>query len=418
MNVFNYARNALLTTAVTATTIFGSGCNDNDERTQCAESIDVLLEESEKISDVKLYIDNSDLPSLEPFITRGVNGRPVEVMPAILTGPFASANPDHGAIVYGKDERDVTGHYLFFNDGDAVFELDFDISWLGLDSTVDPMGSLTDIIGQKFNVLGKEYHFADATTDGTGIDLKLLGGEFAVQDINKVGEYGGAGNEQSQLPSSGIGGAGIGAPAGAGVGNGPAYRVEIVYADPMTREAGYVVNGEFTGVMKPGDIAELASGKFGHESVLDSAAGIVAQFALNANTLRWQDESLEDAAYAAIPVEHDGRSANDGFVRVDGEFLPDGSVTINRMWFRVDADAVLGDMYIGAGKTLQDIMDDPNAIPGRRLNVHYLGRDQVGSTYVGGSGAATGVSGAGSAGSAPGNVQPGKHRVRICLEDK
>lgn len=329
--------------------LFGVGCDEgqnilNDQPTLGhQDSVPVLVETNQQIHDERETLTKLDLQGLQDSVITGVNG-PVLVHQYLRTGPQPTPS---GSVIWGENEYDEEGHWLFYNDGDTLFTHELEFT-RGVESQIDAFGNLTDLLGEKLMVLGQDYRVTRANTDGIGLELHLLGAKAVnTQDQHDIRTYSVDGTE---------------------------YDVSIGFTDPNTGEAGYVINGEWTGVLQPGQMYQLADGSnLGHFDSYAAGGSNLAEFGLHAHLLEWIDENITDASEGApIPYQH-GEAIEDGWVKINGWFLPNGDVELIRVQYRLQSDAMLGDLFVGAGETVSEHLDEPEGLPGR-FDFGYAGQ--------------------------------------------
>jgi len=331
--------------------LLGVGCDEGQQITTLYQqptlghndSVPVLVQAGQQVYDERETFTELDLDGLKPSMVTDVNG-PIEVLQYLRTGPQPTPS---GSVIWAENEYDEEGFWLFYDDGDTLFSHELEFVG-GLESKVDVAGNLTDLEEESLNVLGQNYRVTRANTDGVGLELHLLGAALvAIQDQQQVSTYAIDGTQ---------------------------YDVSIGYTDTNTGEAGYIVNGEWTGVLAPGKLYELADGTMlGHLKSYGAGAIALSEFGLRAHTLEWIDENITDAFEGApIPYQH-GEAIEEGWVRADGWFLPNGNVGLSRICYRLQADATLGDLYVGAGETVSEHLDEPEGLPGR-FDFGYAGQ--------------------------------------------
>ena len=71
-----------------------------------------------------------------------------------------SADLIHAAVIFNEDERDRVGHYLFFNDGDLVFQWELEFEE-GLESELEG-DDLKDLEDEDITILGQPFVLVDS----------------------------------------------------------------------------------------------------------------------------------------------------------------------------------------------------------------------------------------------------------------
>ena len=332
--------------AIAATALVG--CDNVQEELQIPtlgyeDSVAVCLDEGEQISDVAPAFGAEDLDGLDSSVLSSRNGG-VEVIQRLWTGdqPAPSAS-----IIHDRDERDRLGHFLFYDTDDVLFRFGLKFN-NDFESEIGLNGELVDLVGQSVAILGERYKIVRANLGGTDAYLQFMSGAMNnILDVGHTGSYSIDGTD---------------------------YVVSLAGWNPVDKEAGYIVNGEWTGVLGPGKMYQLADGtNIGHVTMYDAGGIQLSEFMLGANSMLWRDENITDTiAGQAVPV-HDFEYIEEAYVRIEGTIPPGNIVLLHTVDYTLMADAVLGDLYVPAGEEVSAHLDEPEGIPGR-LGFGYAGK--------------------------------------------
>jgi hypothetical protein len=288
----------------------------------------------------------------------------------------ATLNVD-GSTIFGPDERDRVGHYLYWDNGDLLFtwELEFE---QGLLSRYDcERGKLRDIEDKDITILGQPFVIVDAnlfsqTNDsgcipltGNPLQITFIGGAIsAVMGENDKETY---------------------------VVDGKEYEIEVmVISETAGSGDGAVkfrINGEITNELRDGDSDVLVDGtQLGIRSILATGKDIqksIVQFYLGAYKINFEDNNTTDTV------------AQDSGAKVNEEVIQDSNVTIygaldnnqrqyriNNIQYNLFASAILGDLYVPPGTGVREQLDEPEGMLTPNWDIRYEGLMDTGITLV------------------------------------
>ncbi|HLF54634.1 MAG TPA: hypothetical protein VI612_02855 [Candidatus Nanoarchaeia archaeon] len=342
----------------------GSGCAERENTAQqpkhCtdnvvalgdyADHLDIVVNENQKLGDERETLTDYadyDFPSLlkgSKFGNTDVNQWLHFTDQAANAGQVIASNEDSKTrtVTYGQN-----GHSLFFKKGDPIFNLEVEMEG-GFMSNVDSNGNLTDIIGQNLNVLGDQYRILKAKTDNVGLDLTMVTGAFKTQDSSNTVKHTIAGKD---------------------------YTVVVQSASQSTNQAEYKVNGEATGTLNPGDMFTLSDGTIiTHASVKANGTATDVEYALPARVLNWIDGAMTDNQFdTSKSPKHDGKTIEDALVRIRGQWV-NGKLEIQKVDYRLNADGKSGDVNVGRGETLRELLDEPEGLASLKFDLSYAGQ--------------------------------------------
>ncbi|RMD58217.1 hypothetical protein D6825_01520 [Candidatus Woesearchaeota archaeon] len=297
-------------------------------------------------------------------------------------------NPSAGSVQFAEDERDRVGHYLFWDDGQLVFQWELEFEE-GLESEVKG-NDLKDLEDEDLTILGQPFVIVDTdlsigtsgntTQDAATPDLtvELIGG--AVSAV--LGE-----NDKETY-----------------VVDGKEYEVEVlVISETSAGGEGSVkfrINGEITDELEDGETDVLADGtQIGIRDILATGKDIqksIVQFYLGAYKVEFRDTNTSDAAFVAAGAQVNEETIEDSFVQIKGQFqgsvvrtpagtgsdLTGSEFEVQNIQYNLTADAVLGDMYVAPGTGVRAQLDEPEGMLTPNWDIRYEGLMDTGVTNV------------------------------------
>lgn len=348
-----------------------------------------LLEIGELIGNVRETFTEVDLDMLKggQIVTDQGSTEFNQYLRFLTTAP--AGQPFHSAVLFAEDERDRVGHYLFFNDGDLVFQWELEFEE-GLESEVEG-DDLVDLEDEDITVLGQPFVIVD--TDVIVQQLVQLGGGANIT----------AGTRTIELTVELIGGA-VSAVLGENdretyVVDGKEYEVEVlVISETAAAGEGSVkfrINGEITDELEDGETDVLADGtQIGIRDILATGKDIqksIVQFYLGAYKVEFRDTNTSDQNFQQAGTEVNEETIEDSAVRIRGQFTQNGNSAttldgtnyeIQNMQYNLTADAVLGDMYIPPGTGVREQLDEPEGMLTPNWDIRYEGLMDTGVTLI------------------------------------
>ncbi len=294
-------------------------------------------------------------------------------------------NSSAGSVVFAEDERDRVGHYLFFDDGELVFQWELEFEE-GLESEVEG-DDLKDLEDEDITVLGQPFVIVDT-------DLRNLSNAYGNNIV-----AGGSPDLALEL----IGGA-VSAVLGENdketyVVDGKEYEVEVlVISETSAGGEGSVkfrINGEITDELEDGETDVLADGtQIGIRDILATGKDIqksIVQFYLGAYKVEFKDTNTSDQLFVAAGTEVNEETIEDSFVQIRAQFtkgspsatsLTGAEFEIQNVKYNLTADAVLGDMYVAPGTGVRAQLDEPEGMLTPNWDIRYEGLMDTGVTLV------------------------------------
>ena len=258
-----------------------------------------------------------------------------------------------GSVIYGENDENAVGSYLFFNNGQEVFE------WMvefeeGLRSKIagDDLESLEDrelfLLGEYFTVA--DTAFRNATNS---LEVRLMSGEtrFLLHE-----------NEQGLYAI------------------GPKRYVVTVLTISETAPEGAVklkINGEITGELTDGDFEQLEDGTFlGITNVLPSTkniqSGIVMGY-LGARTITLLDSNILDDGFQDSGVKINGESIYSGLLRIRADQDNPDTFMVRDITYRLLAWSNGTNIYVPKGGNLRGYLPQPEAMLTGTWDITYPG---------------------------------------------
>lgn len=342
------ASNMWYSKPATAGTVTVSG-----DAKQIGESGDVL-ELYEDIGTVSEVLTSTDLQGLKSFSISTDKGT-TNVNQYIRFDPtnLSQADAESGEVQFDENDDDVVGDFLFWKDGDEVFEYELEFTD-GLESDI-VAAKLDDVEDKKLWILGKEFIIVDTAVDVTGNDdvtLELMGG--AVRDVVNLDEsksYTVAGKE---------------------------YDVSLSFID--ADECKFIVNGETGDLLEDGETDKLSDGtNIGVSEVLyqDFAGGKQqCEFFLGADELELTDTNFNDDVFDDSGVEANEESIEDAKVKIRATTdSSNATLEISEISYRLESDGKGGDdAWLSATASgLRAHLDEPQGMMHSDWDITYKG---------------------------------------------
>src|SRR3989344_2990310 len=347
-----------------------------------------LLEIGEMLGDVRETLTEVDLDMLKggQIVTDEGSTEFNQYLrfPTPSGSPVAVTNVASSTVLFAEDERDRVGHYLFWNDGDLLFEWELEFEE-GLESEMegDDMKDLEDedvtILGQPFVIVDSDVRngsqvFGSVQAGGSpDILLEFIGG--AVSAV--LGE-----NDKETY-----------------VVDGKEYEVEVLVISETSRggegSVKFRINGEITDELEDGETDVLADGtQIGIRDILATGKDIqksIVQFYLGAYKVEFRDSNTTDST-AIVGAEVNEETIEDANVLIKGQFttttanaltsLTGARFEIQNIKYNLTADAVLGDMYVPQGTGVRAQLDDPEGMLTPNWDIRYEGLMDTGLSLI------------------------------------
>ncbi len=303
-------------------------------------------------------------------------------------------DPNSGAVIFAEDERDRVGHYLFFNDGDTVFQWELEFEE-GLESEMEG-NDMRDLEDEDITVLGQPFVI---------VDTDVVNGSNVFNAPPGI-RFGGSPDVTIEL----IGGA-VSAVLGENdketyVVDGKEYEVEVlVISETAAAGEGAVkfrINGEITDELEDGETDVLADGtQIGIRDILATGKDIqksIVQFYLGAYKVEFRDTNASDNTAVGGGTEVNEETIEDSLVLIRAQFtvaspvqaatagtpnvLDGAEVEISNIRYNLTADAVLGDMFVPPGTGVREQLDEPEGMLTPNWDIRYEGLMDTGVTLV------------------------------------
>src|SRR3989338_7247764 len=297
-----------------------------------------LLEIEERLGNVKETVTEFDLNALRGGLISTDEGTTDYNQYLRFKDTGTNSFATGGRVLFKEDEDDEVGDFLFFQDGNVMFEyvLEFEE---GIESTIEAgTCDMLDLEDEILTILGEEFSVVD-TSVGTGagitsggstscngnkVTLQLIGG--AILDTLEEGE--------TKTYTY----------------NGKDYQVNVlIVADNAAGGDGTVkfrINGFVTD--------ELADGE---TDILSDSSGVEVN-----------QENIEDAQ-----------------VNILGSIISGTSNTqfeLQTIKYRLQSDSPKGDVYIKPGQGLREYLDEPEGMLTPNWDIRYEGLEDTGVSII------------------------------------
>ena len=248
-------------------------------------------------------------------------------------------------MVFGEDERDEEGNFLFANDGDIVFEYELEFE-NGLRSSLDAQGNLLDLNGSIITLLGMKFVITQSVIEGATLKLVLLGGQ--VTDTLDAGET------KTYILSD------------------KTYEIRVDSTITIPGRVDLVINGERL-LVSPNMQTVLADGTaLGvidvHNDPVPSATFVLEPVSL-VFTDSFANTNFELGAYVNGVIE-------DASVSMRG-VVSGSAFELNTIKYRLTADSPLGETYIKEGKGLRSETDEPEGMLTPNWDIVFASDNQI-----------------------------------------
>lgn len=321
-----------------------------------------LLELYEPLGDVREVITDRDLELLQGGVISTQEGTTNfdQYLRFAESGtlPFNSSL----SVVYGKDEDDNLGDFLYAKSSSDNYMFEYEISFgEGVESEISNT-DLTDLNDEIFNILGTPFAVADTdiTTSSNTLRISFLGG--AVSDILEEG--------QTKVYTI----------------EGKEYEVNALIVSDTKEAAKFEINGEVTDLLEDGESDLLKDGiRLGIREILPNEAeevsgGDLVEFYLGATKIDLTDNYADTSFSQGIEV--DDENIEDGVVRIKGRTVGSNNFEITSIKYRLEADAIQGDMYIPPGGKLSEYLDEPEGMISPNWDILYGGLMDTGVSLM------------------------------------
>jgi len=305
-----------------------------------------ILALNEVLSGVKETFGANDLDALKSgVLDTGAGTTPVK--------QYLKFDENDAYVLYGPNEDDVLGDYLYFEDGDQIFEYHIEFTESAI-SEIDGT-ALPDYEGEVLNILGAPYTIVDATKVGKDITLKLMGGQVA--DVLRDGE-----TKTYDI-------------------DGKSYEVTAVFIDSEAPSAKLSVNGVMTKELNEGDTQVLGSDvAVGVQEILTNQREGLVEFYLGANKLELSDDDFTNSAYSEESQVKVGSTSTltDVDLIIKATNTTD-ELKINYIKYKAVTD---DDYYVPKGKGLKEFLTDPENLLTDTWDITYTGLMSTGTADI------------------------------------
>jgi len=365
-----------------------SGSPGDTEQMIIGEGRD-LLELYELIGNVKESLTYDDFENLLSRDRISTSEGSTDVF-QYLRFEDSSGSIESGKVVFDEYDNEVSD-YLLFNDGAIIFELEIEFED-GLESDIKD-DRAEDAEGETINILGSDYSILEMEIDDNRIEMKLLRQNAELLLVE-------------------------GQPATVVIGD-KTFVIEAITISDSAEEVIFSINGERTDAMEEGDstltdegltigikdllineAAESSSDVGGSEivdtslfegmtvselsdylaetSIITGGRDLVT-ITIGVSLIEFVDDYTDDKFSNSVHIN--GDRVSEGSVSIEG--TKDGNnFQLDRIRYRAKAEPKSGnDVYIPAGDTLSEYIDDPNVLLSN-WDIRYLGLSEEDTTEV------------------------------------
>ncbi len=290
----------------------------------------------------------------------------------------------HSTVTFAEDERDRVGHYLFFNDGEVMFQWELEFEE-GLESEIE-IDDLVDLEDEDITILGQPFVIVDTdVTNKSNVFGTIISGGSPDLTIEFIGGAVSAVLGENDKETYVV--------------DGKEYEVEVlVISETSNQGEGSVkfrINGEITDELEDGETDVLADGtQIGIRDILATGKDIqksIVQFYLGAYKVEFRDDNTADQIFNTAGTQVNEETIEDSAVLIRAQFtkaaprvdsLTGSEFEIQNLKYNLTADAVLGDMFIPPGTGTREQLDEPEGMLTPNWDIRYEGLMDTGVTLV------------------------------------
>ncbi len=297
------------------------------------------LELNEYLGYVRSAFTEQDLPKLRGGIITTQSG-------AVNYEQYVDLPKTSGQIIFGKDQFDNVGDFLFYKKGEEIFTYQIDFSQ-GFNGNV-VNNNVPDWIGRKIKTGWFDYSIISASISGNALKLILVGGLLG----DKLNE----GDKQTYTM------------------HGNTYDVEVKVIN-QNKEVLLEVNGQMLPKMKVGDTESLPNGEIIAISDVKISPGLSSvEFFLGANKVTFLDDDVTDKDFTKGSLNVNNNQIREGDVMISAS-MSSNSITLNNLKYKLNAQGLLGDIYVPPGHGVKEYLDNPEAMLLSDFDIRFEGRN-------------------------------------------
>ena len=171
--------------------------------------------------------------------------------------------------------------------------------------------------------------------------------------------------------------------------NGKEYEVNVLIVSDNLNVVKFKINGEITDEMRDGDSDILKDGtRIGIREILPNEAeevtgGDLVEFYLGATQVKFEDRFNDTGQAYTRSVEVNDENVEDGQVQMRGQLLSSNSkFELLTIKYRLEADTLLGDLYIPPGHGLREYLREPEGLISPNWDIVYGGLVDTGTSIL------------------------------------
>jgi len=325
-----------------------------------------LLEIDEFIGDVKETLTERDLNALKGGVITTDEGTTDYNQYLRFQEPSGiDAFNSSLKVVYAEDEDDNVGDFLFASDSSGSFMFEYEMEFEeGAESEIVSTTELDDLEDEIINLLGTPFAISDTDIDtaAQSLTIEMLGG--AISDIMEEGET------KTYV-----------------IGD-KEYETTVLIISDAREVVKFNINGEITDELRDGETDILKDGtRIGIREILPNEAeevtgGDIVEFYLGATEVEFEDSNFTDGLFES-GVEVNDESIEDGTVSIRGAlFSNNRKFEILSIKYRLEADTLIGDLYVPPGHGIREYLDEPEGLLSPNWDIVYGGLMDTGVSIL------------------------------------
>ncbi|MBI5064886.1 hypothetical protein HZA97_01495 [Candidatus Woesearchaeota archaeon] len=299
------------------------------------------LELNEYLGDVRPVFTQYDLPRLGAGTISTQSG--VTQYEQYVDLPKTS-----GQIIFGKDQLDNVGNFLFYKKGEEIFTYQIDLVG-GINGNV-VNNNVPDWIGKEIRIGWSSYKVLSASISGNSLKLTLVGGLLG--DILNEGD--------KQTYALG----------------GNTFDVEVKVISSANKDVLLEINGYLLPKMKVGDVEPLPSGELvAVSNIIIGPNFNSVEFFLGANKFTFLDDDVTDNDFTKGALNANNNQYQEGDVRISAS-ISGSSIILSNLKYKLNTAGLLGDIYVPPGHGVKEYLKNPEAILLNDFDISFDGPAQ------------------------------------------
>jgi len=313
-----------------------------------------LLEINEPLGDVREVLTDRDLDLLRGGVLTTTEGSTNYNQYLRFAATGTDAFNSSLVVKYTRDEEDNVGDFLFAEASSNKFMFEYQLEFSeGAESRIDASGNLQDLEDELVSIMGTPFSLVNTNIDTTAgkLSLTFLGG--AVADLLEEGET------KTYIIDD------------------KEYIVKVLIISDVREAVKFEINGEVTDLLKNGESDILKDGtRIGIRDIFPNEAaeefgGDLVEFYLGATKLVLEDTYIDSAFSGGVEVNDE--TIEDGVVQLKGFVKGTNKFELTSIKYRLEADALKGDLYLPPGGRLSEYLAEPEGMLSPNWDIIYQG---------------------------------------------